>query len=200
MSATPDRQNVPISRVKSPRTPTSPGNVASLRIEESISTIVEYHRKWIQAVDKGTLYCNAIKQIKKNAAQQQEPSSSDDPYPENLQLYCKNLMVMVSIMEDIEANALTSVDQVKSLKEFFFDCDTIGCTWNYRKILNAVERIIASYKKEILFRKYIAENIGHSQTLDQLFLFVTSWNHGADNARDRELLITMLKYEFQLPS
>uniref|UniRef100_A0A182SL71 Uncharacterized protein n=1 Tax=Anopheles maculatus TaxID=74869 RepID=A0A182SL71_9DIPT len=111
MSTTPDRQSVPISKVKSPRTPTSPGNVASLRIEEAATTIVEYHRKWIQAVEKGTMYCNAIKQIKKSALQQSK--SLDDPYPENLHLYCKNLMVMVSIMEDIEANALNVVEQMR---------------------------------------------------------------------------------------
>ncbi|XP_035909421.1 uncharacterized protein LOC118511008 [Anopheles stephensi] len=198
MSATPDRQSVPLSRVKSPRTPTSPGNVASLRIEETVSSIVEYHRKWVQAIEKGTLYCNAIKRIRKD--DQQQPSSLEDPYPENVQLYCKNLMVMVSIMEDIAANASTMVQQVKSLKEFFSDCDTIGCTWNYRQVLKGIEKILASYKREIIFRKYIAENVGHSYTLDQLFLLVTSWNHCSDIDRDRELLITMMKFEFQLPS
>uniref|UniRef100_A0A182S1I1 Uncharacterized protein n=1 Tax=Anopheles funestus TaxID=62324 RepID=A0A182S1I1_ANOFN len=198
MSATPERESASISRVKSPRTPNSPGNVASLRIKEAVINIVEHHSKWIQAVEKGTLYCNAIKQIRKNAQQRTAPAN--DPYPENLQLYCKNLMVMVTIMEDIEANALAVKEQVKTLKEFFSDCDTIGSTWNYRRTLNGMERIRASYKKELTFRKCIAENIGHAQTIDQLHLFVTSWNHGIDIARDRELLIKMLKYEFKLPS
>uniref|UniRef100_A0A182VSV9 Uncharacterized protein n=1 Tax=Anopheles minimus TaxID=112268 RepID=A0A182VSV9_9DIPT len=198
MSATPDRQSASISRVKSPRTPTSPGNVASLRITEAVINVAEHHRKWIQAVEKGTMYCNAIKQSKRNV--QQRPASTDNAYPENLQLYCKNLMVMVSIMEDIEANARAVLGQVKILKEFFSDCDTIGCTWNYRRVLHGIERIITSYKEELTYRRYIAENIGHTQTTDQLNLFVTSWNHGIDIAQDRELLIKMIKFEFKLPS
>ncbi|XP_052895567.1 uncharacterized protein LOC128302748 [Anopheles moucheti] len=198
LSATPERQSGSISRVKSPRTPTSSENVASLRIKEAVTNILEHHRKWIQATEKGATYCNAIKQIKKSA--QQRSTSADNPYPENLQIYCKNLMVMVSIMEDVEAKAFAILEQIKPLHEFFSECDIIGCTWNYRRTLNSVESIIASYKKELAYRKYIAENIGHTQTNDQLLLFVSGWNHGIDVARDRELLIKMLKFEFKLPS
>ncbi|XP_053666145.1 uncharacterized protein LOC128715289 [Anopheles marshallii] len=198
MSATPERQSVSISRVKSPRTPTSPENVASLRIKEAVTNILEHHRKWIQAAEKGATYCNAIKQIKKSA--QQQSSSANNPYPENLQIYCKNLMVMISIMEDVEANGFAIIEQVKTLHEFFSECDTVGCTWNYQRTLNSFERIMASYKKELICRKYIAENIGHTQTIDQLLLLVTGWNHGIDVARDRELFIKMLKIEYKLPS
>uniref|UniRef100_A0A182N8T1 Uncharacterized protein n=1 Tax=Anopheles dirus TaxID=7168 RepID=A0A182N8T1_9DIPT len=198
-SVTPERQNVSISRLKSPRTPTSPGNVASLRIETAAASIAECHQKWLQAAEKGSQYCNAVKNIKRNIQQQTAPSDRH-PYPENLQLYCKNLLVMVSIMEDVAANADTVLAQVKSLHEFFTEHDTIGYTWNYRQILTTIQRITLSYKKEIDSRKYVAENIGHVLSSDQLSLFVTSWNNGIDVERDRELLIKMMIFEFKLPA
>ncbi|XP_040166984.1 uncharacterized protein LOC120902356 isoform X1 [Anopheles arabiensis] len=199
MSATPDRQSITSYKLKSPRTPTSPGNVATLRIQEAIASIIELHQKWIQAADKGISYCNAIRNTKKNILPQ-SATTDPDPYPENLQLYCKNLMVMVTIMEDVKTNALVAMAKIKSLNEFFAHHDVIGCTWNYRKTLDAVEQIISSYTREINLRKFVAEQIGHSTTLDHLTYVAISWNHGIDIERERESIIRMMSFEYKFTS
>ncbi|XP_058124348.1 uncharacterized protein LOC131289593 [Anopheles ziemanni] len=195
MATTPDRQTVALSRLKSPRTPSSPGTVASLKVVNAVTNFVEFHRKWCQAVAKGLQFCNAIRNIKNNVFRS---ANNEVAYPENLILHCKNLIVMVSIMEDVIANAFYMVVQLKSLKESFENDYTIGRTWNFAQTVKTVEMSIVSYEKEITTRKYIAENIGHALSTEHLDLFVSCWNNTMDVERNRELYIHMMFYEFRL--
>lgn len=195
MAITPDRQTVALSRLKSPRTPSSPGTVASLRVVDAVTCFIDFHRKWSQAVAKGSQFCNAIRNIKNNVFRTANIAVS---YPENLILYCKNLLVMVSIMEDVITNAFNMVVQLKSLKGCFENDDIVGQTWNFTQTLKTVEMSIISYEKEIITKKYIAENIGHALATEHLDLFVCCWNNAMDVERDRELNIQMMIFEFKL--
>ncbi|XP_053676194.1 uncharacterized protein LOC128726411 [Anopheles nili] len=194
MSTTPDRHCASI-KLKSPRTANSLENIASLRFKTAIASIVENHSKWIQAAEKGMVYCNSIKSIRKNMLQK---SADVNIYPANLRNYCKQLYILTSIMDDILTNAESISTQLKSLQECFCDSDIIGCTWNCKQILSVVQIIVKSYRQELASRKYVVENIGHTQSLDQLMLFTINWKHKMDVEREREILIKMLMFELNL--
>ncbi|XP_035781889.1 uncharacterized protein LOC118461091 [Anopheles albimanus] len=195
MSITPERLHN-ISRLKSPRTPTqdSPGSVACLRINEIVASVIEHNRKWISAVDKGSQFCSAIKNILTDILQ----SSVQTPYPETVSVYCNKLAILLTILVDVVSNAENSVVRLKSFAHVLEGNENIGTTWNMHRIVSALEAVIVSYKQEIETRKHIIENFAHSLTVDELLLYVCTWNSVMDVERDRELLFRMMMYEFSL--
>uniref|UniRef100_A0A2M4C089 Uncharacterized protein n=1 Tax=Anopheles marajoara TaxID=58244 RepID=A0A2M4C089_9DIPT len=195
MNITPERHHN-VSKLKSPRTPTqdSPGTVACLRINEIVASVVEHHRKWKIAVDKGSQFCSAIKNMLTDVLQ----SSGQTPYPENVSVYCNKLAILLTILADVLANAQNSVIRLKSFVHVLDGNEIVGTTWNMHRIVRALEAIIVSYRQEIETRKHIIENLAHSLTVDELLLYVCTWNSMMDVERDRELLVKMMMYEFGL--
>ncbi|XP_052864816.1 uncharacterized protein LOC128271366 [Anopheles cruzii] len=193
MATTPVRQNISISGIKSPRTPTSGATVASSRVEDIIYSCIELHRKWKNAVEKGTQLCNAIANSKFSNLH----SEGKVPYPENVILYCKNMRILITVFEDALLNAETCLTRIKSLESSFEASAVIGQTWNFQKIVSVLETIVASYKIECYTRNHISENIGHTMSTEQLKLYVRGWNNMMDMERDRELQIQMMMYEFR---
>uniref|UniRef100_A0A2M4CW13 Cyclin-dependent kinase 2-interacting protein n=1 Tax=Anopheles darlingi TaxID=43151 RepID=A0A2M4CW13_ANODA len=195
MNITPERhQN--ISRLKSPKTPTqdSAGTVACLRINAIMTSVVEHNQKWKIAVDKGSQFCSAIKNSLKEILQ----SSAQTPYPENVTVYCNKLAILITILEDALSNVENGVVLLKSFAHAVEGNEIVGTTWNMSRIVSAMEAIFASYKQEIETRKHICENIAHSLTVEELLLYVCTWNSMIDVERDRELLFRMIMYEFGL--
>uniref|UniRef100_A0A2M4AY18 Cyclin-dependent kinase 2-interacting protein n=2 Tax=Anopheles triannulatus TaxID=58253 RepID=A0A2M4AY18_9DIPT len=195
MSITPERHHHTV-RLKSPRTPTqdSPGTVACLRINELVAGVVEHNRKWISAVEKGSQFCSAIKNTLKDTLQ----STGQSPYPENVSVYCNKLAILVTILADVLSNAENSLARLKLLAHVLEENEIVGTTWNMNRIASALEAIVASYKQEIDTRKHISENIAHSLTVEELLLYVCTWNSIMNVERDRELLFRMVMYEFGL--
>ncbi|XP_050082090.1 uncharacterized protein LOC126569198 [Anopheles aquasalis] len=195
MNITPERLHN-ISRLKSPRTPTqdSAGTVVCLRISEIVASVVEHNRKWKSAVDKGSQFCSAIKNTLTDTLQ----SSGQTPYPENVSVYCNKLAILLTILADVLSNAENSVVRLKSFAHVLEENEILGTTWDMLRIVSALEAIVSSYNQEIETRKHIVENFAHSLTVNELLLYVCTWNSMMDVERDRELLFRMMMYEFGL--
>uniref|UniRef100_A0A2M3ZB11 Cyclin-dependent kinase 2-interacting protein n=1 Tax=Anopheles braziliensis TaxID=58242 RepID=A0A2M3ZB11_9DIPT len=195
MNISPERLHN-ISKLKSPRTPIldTPGTVAYQRIHEIVASVIEHNRKWKSAVDKGSQFCSAIKNILTDILQ----SSGQTPYPENVSVYCNKLAILLTILTDVLSNAQNNVVRLKSYASVLEGNEIIGTTWKMYRIVSALETIEASYKQEIETRKHIIENFAHSLTVDELLLYVCTWNSMMNVERDRELLFRMMMYEFGL--
>uniref|UniRef100_A0A2M3ZAY3 Cyclin-dependent kinase 2-interacting protein n=1 Tax=Anopheles braziliensis TaxID=58242 RepID=A0A2M3ZAY3_9DIPT len=195
MNISPERLHN-ISKLKSPRTPIldTPGTVSYQRIHEIVASVIEHNRKWKSAVDKGSQFCSAIKNILTDILQ----SSGQTPYPENVSVYCNKLAILLTILTDVLSNAQNNVVRLKSYASVLEGNEIIGTTWKMYRIVSALETIEASYKQEIETRKHIIENFAHSLTVDELLLYVCTWNSMMNVERDRELLFRMMMYEFGL--
>ncbi|XP_062551705.1 uncharacterized protein LOC134216966 [Armigeres subalbatus] len=201
MSATPDRNNVSKTRLQSPRTTASPSGggattVGASRVADSVARFADLHKKWQLTTQKGTQYCNAIENIKKGVL---DPKQEDtNPYPPNLELYCKNVAILITILEDVIASLDTMIEQLKVLQAVMMD-EIVGKTWNLRKVIDALQSISQHWKSELNVRKAVSENIGHSVELPQLALHVATWEQLSNQNETINLLNKMLSVEFNVP-
>ncbi|EAT41464.1 AAEL006900-PA [Aedes aegypti] len=201
MSATPDRLNVSKTRLQSPRTPASPsaGTVGASRVIDSVTKFIDLHKKWQLTTQKGTQYCNAIENIKKAVLDPKQQQQEDcNPYPANLELYCKNLAILVTILEDVIANLNTMIEQLKVLHLVMKD-EVVGRTWSLGKVLDALQSISGHWQSELNVRKLITENIGHSVDIAQLALHVATWEQLSNQHENANLSVKMLSVEFSIP-
>ncbi|KXJ79769.1 hypothetical protein RP20_CCG028170 [Aedes albopictus] len=197
MSATPDRFNVSKTRLQSPRTPASPSStVGASRVVDSVAKVVDLHKKWQLTTQKGTQYCNAIENIKKGVL---DPKQEQDgnPYPANLELYCKNLAILVTILEDVVESLKTLIEQLKVLQALMRD-EIVGRSWSLGRTVDALVSISEHWQSELNVRKSISENIGHSVDIPQLALHVATWEQLSNQYENVNLLVKMLSVEFSI--
>lgn len=152
MTSTPDRFNTSKGRIQSPRTPLSPSTVGASRVVDCIRKYVDLHKKWQLTVQKGTQYCTAIENIKKGVleSKQDEPN----PYPDNLQLYCKNLAILNTILEDVVSSLGEMIQQLEVLQVALKE-NTVGRSWNIRQTLGALHKLFDYFQSELKTRQLI---------------------------------------------
>ncbi|XP_058450931.1 uncharacterized protein LOC131430200 [Malaya genurostris] len=197
MASTPDRFNSSNSRLQSPRTTASPSGttVGASRVRDAVEKFFDLIQKRHITIQKGAQYCNAIESIKKGVL---EPKTENcNPYPPNLELYCKNLGLLNGILEDVVTDADTIVQQLKVLELVMKD-EVVSKSWNLQRVLNTLEQILQSFRSELFLRKVVAENIGHGCTEHELSLHVTFWEQLSNQNEEVQLLLKMLASEFNI--
>ncbi|XP_065081007.1 uncharacterized protein LOC135703656 [Ochlerotatus camptorhynchus] len=200
MSTTPNRQNVSASRLQSPRTPASPtaasSTVGASRVADSMVKFADLHKKWQLTVQKGCQYCGAIENIKKGVLESKQQDCN--PYPANLELYCKNLAILITILEDVLVSLDAMIEQLKVLHVVMKD-EVLGRSWNLRKVMDALVSVSENWKSELDVRKSVTENIGHSVGTAELALHVATWEQLSSQNEVVGLLVRMLSTEFNVP-
>lgn len=107
-----------------------------------------WHGKWQAAHRRGISLCSSIEAIKRRAIDQKEKDKNVDLYPvEELQIYCNNLAVIMTIFEDVISNVNLYKKQLMMLvksdeSRVFFK------SWQTRQFLEAVQTISVAYEKE----------------------------------------------------
>ncbi|XP_055642095.1 uncharacterized protein LOC129778935 isoform X2 [Toxorhynchites rutilus septentrionalis] len=153
MAATPDRLNISRGRIQSPRTPSSPSaTVGASCVADCVRKYVDLHKKWQITVLKGAQYCSAIENIKKGVLESKE--EEPNPYPDNLQLYCKNLAVLNTILEDVVTSLGNMIQQLRVLQVALKD-DTVGKSWNIRQTLVALCKVYEYFQADLITRRRI---------------------------------------------
>ncbi|KAL9707319.1 hypothetical protein quinque_010837 [Culex quinquefasciatus] len=201
MSATPDRLNVSKTRLQSPRTPASPSGstVGASRVSDAVAKFLELFKKWQSTVQKGSQYCNAIESVKKgvlDAGSGKEPEAN--PYPANLELYCKNLSILNTILEDVLNSAETLVEQLKVLHVLMKE-EIVGRSWSLGRVIEGMRSVCGCMRSELEVRRTIAENIGHSINSVELILHVSLWEQLSSRNDASFFIIKMLEVEFKVP-
>uniref|UniRef100_A0A1Q3FB52 Cyclin-dependent kinase 2-interacting protein n=1 Tax=Culex tarsalis TaxID=7177 RepID=A0A1Q3FB52_CULTA len=200
MSATPDRLNVSKTRIQSPRTPASPSGstVGASRVSDAALKFLELFKKWQSTVQKGSQYCNAIENVKKGVLDPAGKEPEANPYPANLELYCKNLAILNSILGDVLNSAETTVEQLKVLHVLMKD-EVVGRSWNLGKVIEGMQNVCDCMKSELDVKRTIAENIGHSISSTELMLHVSLWDQLSNRNEACYLFLRMLEIEFSAP-
>ncbi|XP_055600229.1 uncharacterized protein LOC129749312 [Uranotaenia lowii] len=197
-TATPDRQqSTPKGRPqgKSPRTPSSATTVGASRVHDMVRKIVDMYQKWQITVQKGAQYCNAIEGVKKGVLESK--GDSVDPFPANLELYCKNLAILNTILDDVIRDLERSIKKLR-LEQTGLDDGVIGRTWNLQKLISVLEDVGGLFKKQLELRKTIAENIGHCITPAELALHVVFWEQLSSQNGYLSVYFEMMKCEFNI--
>uniref|UniRef100_A0A1Q3F705 Cyclin-dependent kinase 2-interacting protein n=1 Tax=Culex tarsalis TaxID=7177 RepID=A0A1Q3F705_CULTA len=200
MSATPDRLNVSKTRIQSPRTPASPSSstVGASRVSDAALKFLELFKKWQSTVQKGSQYCNAIENVKKGVLDPAGKEPEANPYPANLELYCKNLAILNSILGDVLNSAETTVEQLKVLHVLMKD-EVVGRSWNLGKVIEGMQNVCDCMKSELDVKRTIAENIGHSISSTELMLHVSLWDQLSNRNEACYFFLRMLEMEFSAP-
>ncbi|XP_058815047.1 uncharacterized protein LOC131678775 [Topomyia yanbarensis] len=198
MAATPDRLNNSKNRIQSPRTPTSPSDttVGASRVKDAVEKCIDLYQKWRITTQKGAQYCNAIESIEKGVL---EPKAKNcNPYPANLELYCKNLAILNGILEEV-VNDLDMIVQQQQVLELVMKGELVGRSWSMEYVLDALRRILQSFRSELVLRKVVTENIGHGCSVQELALHVAFWEQLSNQNENMNLLVKMLHSELNIP-
>ncbi|KAL1376000.1 hypothetical protein pipiens_017149 [Culex pipiens pipiens] len=147
----------------------------------------------------GSQYCNAIESVKKGVL---DPGSGKEPkpnpYPANLELYCKNLAILNTILEDVLNSAETLVEQLKVLHVLMKE-EIVGRSWSLGRVIEGMRSVCGCMRSELEVRRTIAENIGHSINSVELILHVSLWEQLSSRNDASYFFIEMLEVEFKVP-
>lgn len=133
--------------VLSPITPESSVNLHQ-RLETILKEILVWHEKWHAAHRRGISLCSSIEAIKRRVIDQKEKDKNTDLYPiEELQIYCNNLAVIMTIFEDVISNVKFYEKQLLALVQTD-ETRILFKSWQIRRFLDVIQKVSIAYEME----------------------------------------------------
>lgn len=140
--------------VRSPSTIKSPGKDYGIneRIETSREKLIQTSERWNLADSNGLQCINIIHNLKEK--------SSDNPYPAELEVYCKKLVVVKTVFEDvIKAAAAFRKEMVGSIAILESMKDNEDLKAKLNTIKNFLDVLIELYESSLQMKQFIIGKI-----------------------------------------
>ncbi|XP_067941495.1 cyclin-dependent kinase 2-interacting protein-like isoform X1 [Watersipora subatra] len=131
--------------------------------------------KWKQESQSGYLVCNQIGNIKMDSF------IESVSLPETLLPLCDQLCAIINSLERLMEKMTRWKEAVMSLKELLMaqgkSTQIIFQTWTIERFVQASQRLLQLYQKEMILKKNILENICHSKNKAELMFILACWAH-----------------------